>query len=157
MLPGSSSRPFGPPLPSCRLLFFPASIKLFPQFRAIAAVADNEIVPPVDTVLDTAQLRDITLNDEHLMRQVLAAVLDDTSRQIELLENAVREGNSQVCARLAHYCKGACANIGAGRAAAVFREIEANAASGQIGDCTASLDLLGRELELLRSASLPFQ
>ena len=82
------------------------------------------IIRDAGTVLDREQLRDITLNDEELMREILTALIDDTSRQIPLLASAIREGDSQKCVRLAHYSKGACANVGAAAAAAVLKTIE---------------------------------
>ena len=97
------------------------------------------------------------MNDEDLMRQVLEALVDDTARQVELLASAVREGNSQKCIRLAHYSKGACVNVGANRAAGIFKQIERNAAAGQFHECSQSLAGLSQELDLLRSAALMFQ
>ena len=41
-------------------------------------------------MLDWRQLRDITLDDGELIREVLAALLDDTSKQIALLDRAIR-------------------------------------------------------------------
>jgi HPt (histidine-containing phosphotransfer) domain-containing protein len=97
------------------------------------------------------------MNDEDLMREGLGALVDDTARHMELLEVAIREGNSQKCIRLAHYSKGACANMGVNRAAGVFKQIEKNAAEGQFHECSQSLDGLARELELLRLAALALQ
>lgn len=91
------------------------------------------------------------------MREVLAALVDDTTRQIELLESAIRESNSSKCIRLAHYSKGACANLGAIRAAGLLKEIERNAAEGQFQECRQSLAGLSLELDLLRSAALALQ
>jgi len=45
------------------------------------------------------------------------------------LESAIREEDTQKCMRLAHYSKGACANVGANAAAAVLKRIEREAAS----------------------------
>ena len=42
--------------------------------------------------LNRDQLRDITLDDEELMREVLTALVDDTSRQIQLLAAAIEHG-----------------------------------------------------------------
>jgi hypothetical protein len=63
-------------------------------------------VQPGDAVLDIEQLRDVTMNDEGLMREFLGALLDDTARQFRLLKIAIRESDSQKCIRLAHYSKG---------------------------------------------------
>ena len=53
-------------------------------------------------VLDWQQLRDITLDDEELMREVLTTLLDDTSKQIALLDDAIRGQDQQKTMRLAH-------------------------------------------------------
>jgi len=102
------------------------------------------------TVLDFDQLRDVTFGDPELMREVVAALIDDTSRQIGILEAAVYDRNSEECKRLAHYSKGACANLGANSSADLLKEIEREAAAGQFGACEAVLALLAREIEQLR-------
>jgi HPt (histidine-containing phosphotransfer) domain-containing protein len=108
------------------------------------------------TVLDRQQLRDVTLDDPELMREIVAALIDDTSRQIMLLDGAIHARNSMECARLAHYSKGACANLGANSSAALLKRIEVKALTSEFGDCRSSLVSLEREMELLRveSASL---
>jgi len=122
-----------------------------------AAGLHNEVVASGETVLDTEQLRDITMQDGDLMRGLLQALLDDTARQAGLLESAIGEGNAQQCLRLAHYSKGACLNLGANRAAGIFKQIEKNAAVGQFTECSQSLACLARELDLLRSAALTLE
>ena len=104
-----------------------------------------------DTTLDRERLREVTLDDDALMEEVLSVLLDDTSRQIVLLGRAIREQNAQQCARLAHYSKGACANLGANRAAELLREIEARATAMQFAQCGERLELLSAELEALRA------
>jgi HPt (histidine-containing phosphotransfer) domain-containing protein len=105
-------------------------------------------------VLDREQLREITLDDEDLMREILSALIDDTSRQIRLLEAAIREGDVERCVRLAHYSKGACANVGAHAAAAALKQLEHGASSGDFGECSESLASLGRELDRLRTEAI---
>jgi HPt (histidine-containing phosphotransfer) domain-containing protein len=104
-------------------------------------------------VLDRDQLREITLDDGELMREIVSALIDDTSRQIQLLDCAIREQDSQKCMRLAHYSKGACANVGASAAAAVLKNIEISAAKRQFDDCNVSLAALMGELDRLRSTA----
>jgi HPt (histidine-containing phosphotransfer) domain-containing protein len=106
------------------------------------------------TVLDRQQLRDITLDDDELMREVLTALLDDTSQQIVLLDLAIRDRDPQKTMRLAHYCKGACANIGANRVVAVLKRMEQEAARQSFADCAVSLSHLTQELERLRSEAI---
>jgi HPt (histidine-containing phosphotransfer) domain-containing protein len=102
------------------------------------------------SVLDREQLRGITLDDEDLMREIVAALIDDTSNQIQLLGAAIRDRNSALCKRLAHYSKGACANVGANRAAALLKQIETTASTGEFPRCGEALENLAREIELLR-------
>ena len=106
-------------------------------------------------VLDLKQFREVTLDDDELMGQILTALIDDTARQIPLLEVAVRERDGPQCARLAHYSKGACANVGANAAAAVLEAIERQAASGSVAECGVQLARLAREVERLRQQSEP--
>jgi len=104
-------------------------------------------------ILDREQLRDITLNDPELMREIVSALIDDTSRQMELLQAAISEKDSQKCMRLAHYSKGACANVGANSAANVCTLIERTASRGAFEECSSSLKGLAREIERLRAES----
>jgi len=101
-------------------------------------------------ILDRDQLRDITLDDPELMREVVSMLIDDTSHQMQQLDSAIREHDAPECKRLAHYSKGACANVGANAAAALFRRIEANASSGDFTGCVDAFTILKREIELLR-------
>ena len=83
------------------------------------------------------------MDDEDLMREVLAALWGDTVAQIVKLDAAVRAGDAQQCMRLAHYSKGACANVGANAAADAFRRIETDARARDFGGCAAGLAALG--------------
>jgi HPt (histidine-containing phosphotransfer) domain-containing protein len=105
-------------------------------------------------VLDHDQLRDVTMDDEELMRDIISSLIDDTSRQIALLDAAIRQGDRERCVRLAHYSKGACANVGANAAAAVLKHIERKASDGQFQECSASLRTLVQEIERLKSETV---
>ena len=113
---------------------------------------ENRNVPTIDsdTVLDREQLRAVTLDDAQLMRDIVWALVEDTSRQIGLLQTAIRDQDAHRCARLAQYSKGACTNLGANAAAAALRGIERGAASGRFRECEISLNTLSREVERLR-------
>lgn len=102
-------------------------------------------------VLNLEQLREVTMDDLDLMREILSALIDDTSKQIVLLDAAIREGDPVKCARLAHYSKGACANVGAESAADLLKHIEQRAKGGDFGECGVSLSALADEIDRLRS------
>ena len=54
---------------------------------------------------------------------------------------------------MAHYSKGACANIGAESAASVLRSMEQGALAGDLSGCSASLAALANELDRLRDVA----
>jgi HPt (histidine-containing phosphotransfer) domain-containing protein len=106
------------------------------------------------SVLNRDQLRDIAMNDADLMRELFSALIDDTSQHIQLLGQAIQDRDRNRCMRLAHSSKGACANVGANRAAQLFREIERDAVSGAFEKCTGYLGTLRQELDLLKQESI---
>ena len=101
-------------------------------------------------VLDRDQLRDITMDDPDLMREVLSILVEDTSQQLGHLRNAMEAKDAERCARLAHYCKGACANVGAKAAAEAFLTLERSAKQAQYETFAESLAALGLRMEELR-------
>jgi HPt (histidine-containing phosphotransfer) domain-containing protein len=104
--------------------------------------------------LDREQLREVTLDDEELMRELLAALIEDTQRQIPLLDLAIRGLDARQCARLAHYCKGASASLGARRVAGVLEAIERHAIQGSLEECGPQLLVLAEEVARLREEKI---
>jgi len=105
-------------------------------------------------VLDREQLKDITMDDAELMQDILTTLISDTSRQLHALERAVEAADAKETARLAHYSKGACANVGATSTARILLEIEKKAAVGDLEACGASLVSLQREFQKLQAEAL---
>lgn len=101
-------------------------------------------------ILDRSQLRNVTLNDEALMREVVGALVNDASQQIEELRLAVQRADVKECRRLAHGLMGACGNVGAVSMAVLFCAVENSAAEGDMSLCRSSVDKLLVELEKLR-------
>jgi HPt (histidine-containing phosphotransfer) domain-containing protein len=102
-------------------------------------------------VLDLSQLRNVTLNDEALMREVVNALVTDASHQIEELHRAVERDDVSACVRVAHSAHGACGNVGAASLAALFDAVEQHARDGDLDTCRTSMKSLQAELEKLRS------
>jgi HPt (histidine-containing phosphotransfer) domain-containing protein len=96
----------------------------------------------------------VTFDDDDLMREIVHALIDDTSRQIPLLRAAICEKDPQATRRLAHYSKGACASVGARSAAAALENIERTAARRDFEECGASLEKLAEAIDRLRSEAL---
>ena len=102
-------------------------------------------------VLDLEQLKNITMDDAELMREILESLISDTSRQLLALERALGNANAKETARLAHYSKGACASVGAISTAELLQDIEKKAAAGDLVSCGASLQSLQQEFRRLQS------
>lgn len=105
--------------------------------------------PNETTVLDFDQLRNVCMEDEDLMRELVTSLIDDAAKQMAGLEEAVEHADSTRCARLAHYVKGACANVGAVSMANILKSIERSAGMGDFGACRSSLANLAAELRKL--------
>src|ERR1700730_948432 len=91
-------------------------------------------------VLDICQLRNVTLDDEALMREVIRALVSDASQRIDELRGAVERADAAACARLAHSAQGACGNVGAASMAALFWSVEQQARNGNFSRCKSSLE-----------------
>jgi len=112
-------------------------------------------MPDATMVLDRQQLRNATLDDEELMREIVAALIDDTALQLPLLDAAIRQRDPRATARLAHYAKGACATVGARSAAAALEDIERTAARDDFDACRLSLGNLAQAIDRLRAEVFP--
>jgi HPt (histidine-containing phosphotransfer) domain-containing protein len=103
-----------------------------------------------DVALNLEQLRNLTLEDPKLMREILWALIDDTCRQAALLETALRDRDPQRAIRLARYSSRACDNVGANPAAAALRLIERGASHGDFDRAREGLVVLQAEMDRLR-------
>ncbi len=102
-------------------------------------------------VFDIKQLRNICMEDTELMRELVVSLVDDATAHIPALQDAVEHADGAQCARLAHYVKGACANVGAASLAALMKSIERSARAGDFAACRASLGSVSAELEKFSS------
>ena len=107
------------------------------------AIPNHTEVP----VFDVNQLRNVCMEDQELMRELVTALIDDANQQIPVLKDAVEHADSTRAARLAHYVKGACANVGAASMAALLKSIESSAIAGNFSACRTSLVNLSAELQ----------
>jgi HPt (histidine-containing phosphotransfer) domain-containing protein len=103
-----------------------------------------------DVALDLEQFRNFTLDDRQLMREILWALIDDTTRQAGLLEGSIRDRDGQRIVRLTRTAARACSNVGAIAAAAALNTIGHSAGLSQFDVCRSSLEVLRREIGRLR-------
>jgi HPt (histidine-containing phosphotransfer) domain-containing protein len=102
-------------------------------------------------VLDLEQLKNITMDDAELMRDILDTLISDTSQQFRALARALAQADAKEIARLAHYSKGACANVGATSTAELLQLIEKKAAAGDLQSCSIPFESLQQEFQKLRT------
>jgi HPt (histidine-containing phosphotransfer) domain-containing protein len=107
-------------------------------------------------VLDMDQLRNITMEDETLMREIVTALVHDAGNQIDKLRDAVHRGSAPEAAKLAHSARGACGNVGASTLASLFSAIETHASAGDLGGCVNEVQSLSTELDKLRDTAQSF-
>lgn len=104
-----------------------------------------------DVVFDIDQLRNVCMEDSELMRELVTALIEDATTQLSALGDAVEHADARRCARLAHYVKGACANVGAVSMTALLKQIERSATAGDFDACRASLSHLTAEFRKFSS------
>jgi peroxiredoxin len=84
-------------------------------------------------VLDHEQLSDACMDDQALMRELVASLIDDTTLQLIALHNAIEHDDRGECQRVAHYVKGGLRQPRRGFHG--FRTAEHRAASSPGGLC----------------------
>jgi PAS domain S-box-containing protein len=129
--------------------------------EALAAILDHWIVDTAESadvdgnVIDAerfGEVRDLDDGDGEVLRELVAAFLDDASTQVARLHDAAAEGDPEVIERLAHGLKGASASMGAVGLAALCAHVESLARGRIIADVPALADELDVELRRVRDA-----
>ena len=112
------------------------------------------VITDVAPILDREHFRAITLEDEDLMRELLAALIVDTAQQLPLLEIAIRNTDGAQCARLRITARARVPTWGRRAAAEVLTQLERNAKNGAMEECSRQLAALAREVDRLRTTEV---
>jgi CheY-like chemotaxis protein len=98
--------------------------------------------------------------NDRLLARLIALYRDDSSQLLADIDNAMKTGDAEGVARAAHTLKSSSANLGATNVAAIARQIEHSARSGDLGELPSSVTKLRAqrtvalsELEALEGAS----
>jgi HPt (histidine-containing phosphotransfer) domain-containing protein len=103
-------------------------------------------------VLDPRALLDTCSGDHELMREVTALFVDGCPRRLASLGRALAQQDGQALRQLAHALKGAAAQVGARRIAAVAAELEGYARGGDWPGADTVRAMLEAEFLQLRQA-----
>jgi PAS domain S-box-containing protein len=122
-----------------------------------AAAAPNADVVPPDEIWDRAALADRLGGDLSALRKIVAAFLDDIPRQMQILKQALDEGDCDTAARQAHTVKGAAANVGGIVSSRIAADLEKIVRAGEREAARSRGSDLANALAALQSAMLRFR
>ncbi|MBM3987962.1 MAG: hypothetical protein FJ294_08400 [Planctomycetes bacterium] len=112
--------------------------------------------PQADPVLDLsvlAALRELGGVDEPgLVDELLELFLQDSTRRLANLEDALARGDGLGLARTAHTLRSSSTNVGALRVARICMDLEACARDGEVRDAALRVRELARALAAVRAA-----
>jgi HPt (histidine-containing phosphotransfer) domain-containing protein len=112
--------------------------------------------PQADPVLDLsvlAALRELGGVDEPgLADELLQLFLQDSSRRVANLEDALASGDRAGLARTAHTLRSSSTNVGALRVARICTELETIAREGEVRDAAFRVRELARAIAAVREA-----
>jgi two-component system sensor histidine kinase/response regulator len=124
--------------------------------KTTAATGAEPIISGDDAAqLDAARLsmlRDLDDGDGVLLASIADEFLAEAQRQLELLGEALAEGDPQTVERAAHSIKGSSANLGAARLAELTGHLEALGRAKALGGAATVFDDVTVELERVRVA-----
>jgi two-component system, sensor histidine kinase and response regulator len=79
---------------------------------------------------------------DRLLSRLIALYRDDSSQLLADIDNGLKTGDAEAVARAAHTLKSSSANLGATNVAAIARQIEHSARSGELNDMASSVTKL---------------
>jgi len=95
--------------------------------------------------INLARLRDVALDDEEFMIELVDLFLDDMPDQLEKLRKAVEERDADSTARAAHRIKGAAGNVGADRLSQMCGDLEQSSRAKAAADSGRTLAEIEQE------------
>jgi two-component system, sensor histidine kinase and response regulator len=104
-----------------------------------AGAASPEKGSTVVEVINMKYLREVTDHDETGMRRLVGIYLQETARELQNLEAALKAGQTEEVHRIAHGCKGASAAYGMTLIAAILKEIEFQGRDKRLEETPAAL------------------
>ncbi len=103
--------------------------------------------PPVEMDI----LNDLTDGNADSLHELVDLFLNQTTRQLEQLEAAVRANKADDVRRVAHSCAGASATLGMTRFVPLLRELEKQGASGALTTAAQVYEDAAREFKLIQN------
>ena len=121
------------------------------QAPAVEAPTGKTKPPEGPPVFDKQDLMARLMDDDNLIRTIVAAFLEDIPEQIRALKGYIEQGEAEPAGRQAHKIKGAAANVGGMALSAVAFEVEKAGQAGRLDEIAAFMPELERQFELLKA------
>ncbi len=105
-----------------------------------------------DDIFDKNSFLDRLMGDEGLAREIIEGFLEDSLRQIDIIKDAVDNGNSNVINFRAHTLKGASANISATALKKLAYQIEIAGKTGDLVKAASLIPKLDAQYKVLKES-----
>jgi two-component system, sensor histidine kinase and response regulator len=101
--------------------------------------------------VDMERLSEMAGGDKDMLQELVELYYKQTSKQLQQLESAIREGKAEEVRHVAHSCKGASATMGMAPLAAIFFELEKKGRAAVLDGSEALLADATREYKRVQS------
>ena len=89
--------------------------------------------------INVERLRDVSMEDNEFMIELVDLFLDDMPEQLDRLRKAVEQADTDSTAKAAHRIKGAAGNVGADRLSQICGELEQSRRAAEAAPSPAAL------------------
>ena len=103
-----------------------------------------------DNAVNLQGIREVTMDDEEFMAELIDIFLDDSPTQIRVLRDAIEGREGGVAASAAHRLKGSSGNLGADSLAALCRRVEESGRENRVEEMPGLLRDIEREFSRVK-------
>jgi len=104
----------------------------------------------MDAPVRLERLREVSLEDEEFMHELIEIFLADAPEQLLALERALADGDGDAFWRTAHRLKGSSGSMGADRLADICRQLEQLGQDSRLIEAPEAMRMLGGEYGRVR-------
>ncbi len=125
-----------------------------PHTASIMAQTDTPMndVPPIDM----ERLNEFTEGDPANLTELITLYVQQTTKQIEQLGDAIKAGDAPAVRSIAHSCAGASATCGMKRIVPILKELERQGDEGKLTSANEFYTQVTREFEAICTAVTPY-
>ena len=95
--------------------------------------------------INLQRLRDVAMEDNEFMIELVDLFLDDMPEQLDWLRSAIEQAGTNLTAKAAHRIKGAAGNVGADGLSRICGELEQSSRTAETASSQQALEQIERE------------